>query len=77
MMLPRLKLLRELLRDDGAIFVSIDDNEVHRLRSLMDEVFGEDNFVATAIWQKVYLITTQAKRNLSSRSGIGGVRSAT
>ena len=38
MMLPRLKLLRELLRDDGAIFVSIDDNEVHRLRLLMDEV---------------------------------------
>ena len=47
MMLPRLKLLRELLRNDGAIFVSIDDNEVHRLRSLMDEVFGEDNFLAT------------------------------
>jgi adenine-specific DNA-methyltransferase len=46
MMLPRLKLLRELLRDDGAIFVSIDDNEVHRLRCLMDEVFGEENFVA-------------------------------
>ena len=46
MMLPRLKLLRELLRDDGAIFVSIDDNEVHRLRCLMDEVFGEENFLA-------------------------------
>ena len=53
MMLPRLKLLRELLRDDGAIFVSIDDNEVHRLRCLMDEVFGEENFVATTIWEKV------------------------
>jgi adenine-specific DNA-methyltransferase len=52
MMMPRLKLLRELLRDDGAIFVSIDDNEVHRLRSLMDEVFGEENFVATIIWEK-------------------------
>lgn len=46
LMLPRLKLLRELLRDDGAIFVSIDDNEVHRLRCLMDEVFGEENLVA-------------------------------
>jgi adenine-specific DNA-methyltransferase len=45
MMLPRLKLLRELLTDDGAIFVSIDDNEVHHLRALLDEVFGEDNFV--------------------------------
>ena len=54
MMLPRLKLLRELLRDDGAIFVSIDDNEVHRLRCLMDEVFGEANFLTTVIWQKVF-----------------------
>ena len=53
MMLPRLKLLRELLRDDGAIFVSIDDNEVHRLRCLMDEVFGEDNFVASIVWHKM------------------------
>ena len=52
MMLPRLKLLRELLCQDGAIFISIDDNEVHNLRCLMDEVFGEENFVATAIWQK-------------------------
>ena len=55
MMLPRLKLLRELLRDDGAIFVSVDDNEVHRLRCLMDEVFGEENFVATALsGKKIY-----------------------
>ena len=53
MMLPRLKLLRELLRDDGAIFISIDDNEVHRLRSLMDEVFGEDNFVGMIVWRNV------------------------
>ena len=61
MMLPRLKLLRELLRDDGVIFISIDDNEVHRLRSLMDEVFGEDNFLATAIWQKVFSPKNTAK----------------
>ena len=53
MMLPRLKLLRELLRDDGAIFVSIDDNEVHRLRCLMDEVFGEENFVGPVVWRNV------------------------
>ena len=53
MMLPRLKLLRELLRDDGAIFVSIDDNEVHRLRCLMDEVFGEENFVGMIAWRNV------------------------
>ena len=50
MMLPRLKLLRELLRDDGVIFVSIDDNEVHHLRALMDEVFGEEQFVGQIIW---------------------------
>ena len=55
MMLPRLKLLRELLTEDGAIFVSIDDNEVHHLRCLMDEVFGEDNFVANVVWQKRYV----------------------
>ena len=61
MMLPRLKLLRELLRDDGAIFVSIDDNEAHRLRCLMDEVFGVENFVATAIWQKIFSPKNTAK----------------
>ncbi len=52
MMMPRLKLLRELLRDDGVIFVSIDDNEVHHLRMLMNEIFGEDNFVAQLVQEK-------------------------
>ena len=61
MMMPRLKLLRELLREDGAIFVSIDDNEVHHLRCLMDEVFGEENFVATIVWEKVYSPKSSAK----------------
>ena len=61
MMLPRLKLLRELLRQDGAIFISIDDNEVHHLRDLMDEVFGDKNFVATTIWEKVYSPKSTAK----------------
>ena len=61
MMMPRLKLLRELLREDGVIFVSIDDNEVHHLRCLMDEVFGEENFVATIIWEKVYAPKSSAK----------------
>lgn len=54
MMYPRLKLLHRLLADDGAIFVSIDDNEVATLRLLMDEIFGRTNFVTTVIWQKVY-----------------------
>ena len=48
MMYPRLFLARQLLRDDGVIFVSIDDNEVHNLRLLMNEMFGEENFVAGA-----------------------------
>lgn len=52
MMYPRLALARNLLREDGVIFVSIDDHEVHNLRMLMDEVFGEENFVSSFIWQK-------------------------
>ena len=51
MMMPRLKLLRELLHKDGAIFITIDDNEVHHLRMLLDEIFGEKNFVANIVWQ--------------------------
>ena len=54
MMYPRLKLARSLLREDGVIFVSISDHEVHNLRAIMNEVYGEENFVATVIWQKVY-----------------------
>lgn len=52
MMYPRLKLARNLLRDDGLIFVSINDFEQPRLRSMMDELFGERNFVATLVWLK-------------------------
>ena len=50
MMWPRLHLLKELLAEDGAIFISIDDNEVHRLRMLIDEIFGVGNFVANIVW---------------------------
>ena len=50
MMWPRLQLLKELLAEDGAIFVSIDDNEHHHLRMLMNDIFGENNFVATIVW---------------------------
>jgi adenine-specific DNA-methyltransferase len=52
MMYPRLFLARNLLKEDGVIFVSIDDHEVHNLRLLMDEVFGEENFVGSFIWHK-------------------------
>lgn len=52
MMYPRLRLLRDFLRPDGAIFVSVDDNEVHNLRYLLDAVFGPNNMVAMLVWQK-------------------------
>ncbi len=52
MMWPRLHLLRELLRDDGVIFVSIDENEVHHLRMMMDEIFGEENYCGTFVWER-------------------------
>jgi len=54
MMYPRLFLAKNLLKDDGVIFVSIDDNEVHNLRLLMNEVFGEENFIDCIIWKKRY-----------------------
>jgi adenine-specific DNA-methyltransferase len=54
MMYPRLYLARNLLRDDGAMFVTIDDKEVANLRQIMNEVFGEENFVAQIEWQKRY-----------------------
>lgn len=53
MMYPRLKLARNLLKRNGVIFISIDDNEVHDLRMLLNEIFGEENFVATIIWKKM------------------------
>ena len=52
MMMPRLYLAKSLLREDGVIFISIDDNEAHNLRLLMNEVFGEENFVAMMPWRK-------------------------
>ncbi len=61
MMHPRLCLLREMLREDGVIFVSIDDNEVSHLRLLMDEVFGSTNFVAHVLWQKKYASSNDHK----------------
>ncbi|EAK8580657.1 site-specific DNA-methyltransferase [Campylobacter jejuni] len=51
-MLPRLKLARDLLREDGVIFISIDDNEQANLKILCDEIFGEENFVANIVWHK-------------------------
>lgn len=61
MMLPRLQLLRDLLSDDGSIWVTIDDNEGHYLKVLMDEVFGRGNFVSSVIWQKKYAPKSDSK----------------
>ncbi|WP_410683464.1 site-specific DNA-methyltransferase [Avibacterium paragallinarum] len=61
MMLPRLHLARNLLRDDGVIFISIDDNEQAQLKLLCDEVFGEENFVAELIWEKKFSPQNDAK----------------
>ena len=61
MMLPRLQLLRELLAEDGSIWVTIDDNEGHYLKVLMDEVFGRGNFVANVVWQKKYAVANDHK----------------
>lgn len=61
MMYPRLKLARNLLKEDGVIFISIDDCEQSNLKTLCDEVFGEDNFVNNIIWQKKYSPQNDAK----------------
>ena len=54
MMWPRLRLLHELLSERGSIWITLDDNEVQRAREMLDELFGETNFVATCVWQKVF-----------------------
>lgn len=61
MIYPRLKVARDLLSDDGVIFISIDDNEVENLRKVCDEIFGEQNFIATIVWQKKYAATNDSK----------------
>ncbi len=61
MMWPRLELLRDLLTEDGSIWVSIDDNEGHYLKVIMDEVFGRSNFIDTVIWRKNYSPKSSAR----------------
>ncbi len=61
MMYPRLKLARNLLRENGIIFISIDDSEVGNLRKVCDEVFGADNFLAQIVWQKIHSTKNDAK----------------
>ncbi|WP_168403753.1 site-specific DNA-methyltransferase [Erwinia amylovora] len=61
MMYPRLVLLRDLLAEDGSIWVTIDDNEAHYMKVMMDEVFGRHNFISNAVWQKKYTVSNDAK----------------
>lgn len=61
MMYPRLKLARNLLREDGVIFISIDDNEVDNLRKITDEIFGENNFITSVVWQCLDTVKNDAK----------------
>jgi len=61
MMYPRIELLRELLSEDGSIWITIDDNEAHYLKVIMDEVFGRKNFVANVVWQKKSSPSNDAK----------------
>jgi len=61
MMYPRLKLARNLLREDGVIFISIDDGEVANLRKASDQIFGENNLIANLVWQKKYTRSNDAK----------------
>ncbi len=70
MIYPRLKVARDLLTDDGVIFISIDDNEVENLRKVCDEVFGEQNYIATLIWERAFAPKNDAKFISSSHDYI-------
>ncbi|WP_180361573.1 site-specific DNA-methyltransferase [Paenibacillus polymyxa] len=70
MIYPRLKLAKDLLTDEGVIFISIDENEVDNLRKLCDEIFGERNFVANVIWEKAFAPKNDAKYFSSSHDHI-------
>ena len=70
MIYPRLKVARDLLTDDGVIFISIDDNEVENLRKVCDEVFGEQNFIAALIWERAFAPKNDAKFISSSHDYI-------
>lgn len=61
LMYPRLKLLHELLSEQGSLWMTLDDNEIHHARLILDDIFGAENFVATCIWQKNYLPKNTAR----------------
>lgn len=61
MIYPRLRIAKDLLREDGLLFISVDDNEYQNLRKICDEVFSESNFIASIVWQKIHSIKNDAK----------------
>lgn len=61
MMYPRLELLRDLLSEDGSLWMTVDDNEAHYAKVLMDEIFGRTNFIATVVWERVFAVKNTAK----------------
>lgn len=61
LMFPRFRLLHELLSADGSLWITLDDNEIHRARAILDEIFGEQNFIATCIWHKNYAPKSTAR----------------
>lgn len=66
MMYPRLYLARNMLSQEGVIFLSIDDNEVHNLRMIMNEIFGEENFLASIVWKRRQIVDSRSKSGFSS-----------
>jgi adenine-specific DNA-methyltransferase len=70
LMYPRIKLLHELLSDTGSFWMTLDDNEIHRARSILDEIFGEDNFVANIAWVKRYTRSNNARMFYSLKDNL-------
>jgi adenine-specific DNA-methyltransferase len=70
MMWPRLRLLHELLAEEGSIWMTLDDNEVHRAKIILDEIFGEENFVADVAWQKKYSVSNNAQGQASIKDHV-------
>src|SRR6266480_3893581 len=61
LMRDRLEIIRRFLSNDGSLWITIDDNEAHYLKVICDEIFGRENFVANAVWQKKYTVANDAK----------------
>ena len=70
LMRPRIEIIHKLLRDDGSLWITIDDNEAHYLKVLCDEVFGRKNFIANIVWQKIFAPKSSARHISASHDHI-------